>query len=38
MLDLTKKYDMQLRDMRAAIGFMLGFAGLQRDQVPKNLV
>jgi hypothetical protein len=37
LLDQTKNYDRKLRDMRAALGFVFGVAGMKPTQVPSSL-
>ena len=34
LLDQTKKYDRQLRDMRATLGFVFGSVGMKKGDVP----
>lgn len=37
LLDQTKKYDKQLRDMRASLGFVFGSVGMKKADVPSFL-
>ena len=37
ILDVTKKYDTQLRDLRACLGFTLGQVGTPKSNVPQFL-
>ena len=37
ILEMSQKYDRQLRDMRACLGFLFGRVGMQKEDVPKWL-